>query len=252
MSTPVSLIGDPAASVRLFGRNDSTANLTKIILYEFSIRVSLRVESPQGSTLHDWEVGIIQTCSGPIDTHCYKRATSHQVFVSRLIRLPGAFYPDRIGTSPVFYDAASAKDLSIFHPGQAIELRMEDFPSLITPSFLITITGIPADQDVPLFRNYRRGFFYTYIVVRHKSTGQLYPLYIVRWWFFSKYVFSWPGQGIPLRAMDDGHKCELIDKHPFVAGNDPAPVVSGHTMSEVKNSRQRGWTTNCPDFSQHV
>ncbi len=100
MTAPASILARPHATARWLSGPDqdhSDENNVRITLGEFSLSVSLRVElPPQGTQLNEWEVGIVQMVSGPVDCNCYKRPAEHdRVFVERLVRPPGAFYPDR-------------------------------------------------------------------------------------------------------------------------------------------------------------
>ncbi len=70
--------GAPDVSVTPSGQEHNTPNQAILDLGDFTIGASLRVQAPQPDSLNDWEVGILQMVSGPIDRNCYERPAPRQ------------------------------------------------------------------------------------------------------------------------------------------------------------------------------
>jgi hypothetical protein len=257
MSLPFSVVGQPRAERLWMGRDDSDANAARFVFGKFSLKATLRVQPPSQGTLGDWQAGIVQMVSGPIDTNCYQRhGDTNHVFVDQPGMVPRQFYPDRDPVSALFVHAGTSRDLAWHRAGDQFELESNDHPGFRAPAFASQITGdVGQHGDVHLKRHLHRGFFYTYLVAHHKSTGALHPVYMVQWFLGVTYEFVWPGQGIQLTPDLKLRRFEIISEGLF-RDSDFRPVTDGPPMNELTSSRvgsrRRFWTNRLLDFHDHI
>ena len=76
MPPSVNIPGEPEVTLTyLDDQTRNTEHMVRITFVRFSLRASIQVQTPQGSSLSDWEVGTLQTVtSGAIDLNCYRIA----------------------------------------------------------------------------------------------------------------------------------------------------------------------------------
>ncbi len=261
------LEGTPDVSARpsLVDRSDNLA--TDISFGDFSIRASVRTRAPAGSNPSDWQVGIIQMVSGPVDTTCFRRdidphhppapsAPPEQVYVRRLERRPGPFYPDKDPAYPgVFTDSSSARTVrpAASSPGGDVTtVADEDHPGFQSYLAASAYTQSMRDTNVWLNRNLHHGFFYTYVAAVNSVSGRILPLYTARWWMSADYTFINPGYGIPFTPVRHALVFQIAERHPF-RSSDFFPITTGITMNEWSRSHYQGaWEPECPSHSREI
>jgi len=254
-----SIVGTPTATAAPDGTEVNSPNQVTLLLGDFVINARVQVQTLNAAILSDWEVGIVQMMSGAVDASCYQRPAvggrprDPRVFVEHMHAPTQMFHPDRDPASPVFYDSGSMIDLGASHGGRnsfSVPLHAEDHPIYRGVwGFASAHTHDTADTDVELTRHRHRGFFYTYVVARQKSTSLMTPLHTVRWWLASDYGYFSPGTGIDFTATNRASLTfRLIESHAF-SPSDFFPVVTGETMQQLSGRREQGWTAGeCPGF----
>src|ERR1051325_4890520 len=154
MPPPVNIVGEPEVTLTYLGdETRSTEYMVRIAFVRFSLRASMQVQAPQGTSLSDWEVGTLQTVtSGAIDLNCYRSANdpSAQVVINAMVLPPGEFFSDRNPASPIFYEPAGVRSLSRYVAGQRFEINMQDTPGMEAAPFASRYTHEERDTHASL------------------------------------------------------------------------------------------------------
>jgi hypothetical protein len=199
--------------------------------------------------LSDWEIGTTQMLSGAVDANCYRFSPFDQrspfpplwTVLEHMHPPTQMFHPD--GQPPMV-------DLGIGRmPGTSfdVKVRTADHPGYETSAFASAHLHERVD-DFRLARHRHRGFFYTYVVARQKSTAQIIPLYTARWWLASDFEHFQPDRKMPFEiGSTKSLTFAVIHHHPFTR-RDFFPVVAGETMQQLSKRRQTEWRTDCPGF----
>jgi len=256
---PLTILGTPRLTLDLV--NDGTgssANTVRITIVRFNLEVTVHVQTPQQTTLSDWDAGLVQmVTSGIRDLNCYGHSTNRSapVIIDQLHLPPGTFFPDRNPASRLYVEATfpHCVDLAAYRPGQDISLRVSDNVGMSARVGATAVTHDASDNGHMLTGHVHYGYFYTYLVAREKSTGRMTPLYAVEWLFGARYRFINPGQGIPFTPVREEELHRIARHGPYDPRQYPFPVVAGDPIALVqRNRRQVVRQASCPTLSDVV
>ena len=259
-TTPIdpkfSIVGAPDVTAVPSGQEINSHSQVAVNAGTFTLDARVEVDAPNTATLKDWEVGTLQMTSGTVDASCYQRpggankAPGQPVFVERMHPPTQMFHPDRDPSSPVFTDARGTIDLGAFQGGSPFVVRphVEDHPGWNTWAFASAHTQKSEDTDVEIVRHRHRGFFYTYVVARQKTTGRLIPLYLARWWMGADFGYIHPDRTLGFQAVQKDSLTFRLIKAGLFSARDFFPVVTGVTTQKLSAQRLKEWRTECPGF----
>ncbi len=253
-----SIVGTPDITATPDGQEVNSYGRVATFLGAFVMDARVQVDAPDIAAFSDWELGVVQMMSGGVDANCYRRpaargkARDAEIFVERMHPPTQMFHPDRDPASPVFVDQLRRIDLGASHGGRKsfqVKLHAEDHPGYDASAFASAHTGRMTDTDVEIFRHRHRGFFYTYVVARQKSTGRLIPLHTAYWWLGADFGYIHPARELGFQATEKNSLTfRLIKSHAFSAG-DFFPVVAGDTVQQLSTRRlQERRLGECPGF----